>query len=136
MKTIMCAVDESDGASEAVAVARLLSKELGMRLVLAHVVDGGGGAGRGGVPALQEAQQLLERVACRNSLESSADRRAEVGNRAGELSRIAREEAAVVILIGSRNRYRRRLSQMSRLSAELTGTAPCPVVIVPSRSRR
>jgi nucleotide-binding universal stress UspA family protein len=139
MKTIVCAVDESPGAAEAVAVAARLSKALGLRLVLAHVVDGVGrsnGVGMSGVHAHQRGQRLLERVARAHSLESGADRRAEVGDRASELSRIAGEEAAVVMLVGSHNRYRRRRSLMSRLSAELRSTAPCPVVVVPPRPRR
>ena|SRR6266566_4405870 len=139
MKTIVCAVDESAGAAEAVVVAAGLSKDLGLRLVLAHVVDGyrrSNGAGIGGVQAHEGAQRLLERVARKHSLESAADRRAEVGDRASELSRIAGEEAAAVIVLGSRSQYWRRRNLMSGLSAELRNTAPCPVLIVPPRPRR
>ena len=64
------------------------------------------------------------------------DRRAEIGDLVSELSRIAGEEAAVVIVVGSRGRYRRGRSRLSRLSAELGSTAPCPVVVVPPRARR
>jgi nucleotide-binding universal stress UspA family protein len=139
MQTIVCAVDESLGAAEAVAVAAGLSKGLGLRLVLAHVVDGyrnTNGVGMGGVQAQEEGRRLLERVARKHSLESVADRRAEIGHRVSELSRIAGEEAAVVIVVGSRGRYRRRRSRLSRLSAELRSTAPCPVLVVPPRPRR
>lgn len=137
MQTIVCAVDESPGAAEAVSVAAGLSKDLRLRLVLAHVVDGRtNGVGTGGVLARQEGQRLLERVALNHSLESAADRRAEVGDRVSELSRIASEEAAVVIVVGSRSRYRRRRNLVSRLSAELRSTAPCPVLVVPPRPRR
>ena len=129
MQTIVCAVDESPGAAEAIAVAAGLSKRLGLRLVLAHVVDGyrrTNGADTDGVQAHRAGQRLLERVARKHSLESVADRRAEVGDRASELSRIAGEEAAVVIVVGSRSRYRRRRGRMSRLSAELTEHSPLP----------
>jgi nucleotide-binding universal stress UspA family protein len=139
MQTIMCAVDESPGAAEAVAVAARLSKDLRLRLVLAHVADGcrhTNGVGNGGVQAQEEGRRLLERAALKHSLESAADRRAEVGDRASELSRIAGEEAAVVILVGSRTGYRRRRSLMSRLSSELRSTAPCPVVVVPPHPLR
>ena len=139
MKTIVCAVNESAGAAEAIAVASGLSKNLGLRLVLAHVVDGhnrSNGVGVDGVEAQQGGQRLLERIARTHSLESGADRRAEVGDRASELSRIAGEEAAVAIVVGSRSRYRRRRSLVSGLSAELESTAPCPVLIVPPRPRR
>jgi nucleotide-binding universal stress UspA family protein len=139
LQTIVCAVDESPGAAEAIAVAAALSKGLGLRLVLAHVVDGyrrSNGVGMGRVQGHRGGQRLLERVARTHSLESAADRRAEVGDRASELSRIAGEEAAVVIVVGSRGRYRRRRGRLSRLSAELTSTAPCPVVVVPPGPRR
>jgi nucleotide-binding universal stress UspA family protein len=138
MKTIVCAVDESPGAAEAVAVAAGLSKDLGLRLVLAHVVDGYVRTDRVGVSSVQAqdgGQRLLERVTRKHSLES-ADRRAEVGDRASELSRIAGEEAAVVIVVGSRSQYRRRHNLVSGLSAELRSTAPCPVLVVPPRPRR
>ena len=139
MKTIVCAVDESPGAAEAIAVASGLSNDLGLRLVLAHVVDGyppTNGMTMGGIQAQDGGQRLLERIARTHSLEGGADRRAEVGDRASELSRIAGEEAAAVIVLGSHSRSRRRRSLMSRLSAELRSTAPCPVVVVPPRPRR
>jgi nucleotide-binding universal stress UspA family protein len=139
IKTILCAVDESSGAAEAVAVASGLSNDLGLRLVLAHVVDGYGrtnGAGMDDVQAQQGGQRLLARITCTYGLDGSADCRAEVGDRASELSRIAGEEAAALIVIGSHRRSRRRRNLMSRLSAELRSTAPCPVVVVPPRPRR
>ena len=137
LKTILCAVDESPGATEAVAVASRLSMDLGLRLVLAHVGDDhwpANGLSRGGAQA-QGGQRLLERIARKHSL-GSADRRAEVGDRVSELSRIAGEEAAVVIVVGSCSRSWRRRGLVSRLSVELRSTAPCPVVVVPPRPRR
>jgi len=139
MKTILCAVDESPGAAEAVVIAAGLSKDLGLRLVLAHVVDDyrrTNGGGRRDVQAQQGGQRLLEGVARKHSLENSADRRVEVGDRASELSRIASEEAAAVIVVGSRSHYRRRRNLVSGLSAELRTTASCAVVVVPPRPRR
>lgn len=137
MQTIVCAVDESPGAVEAIAVAAGLSKGLGLRLVLAHVVDGHRRTNRadsGAAQAQREGQRLLDRVAHEHNLESAADRRAEVGDRVSELSRIAGEEVAVLIIVGSRGRRRR--GRMSRLSTELTSTAPCPVLVVPPNPRR
>ena len=139
MRTIVCAVDESPGAAEAIAVAADLSMRLGLRLVLAHVVEGHRGtkgADPGGVQAHTTGQRVLEQVARTHNLESVADRRAEAGDRARELSRIASEEAAAVIVVGSRGRHRRGVGRLSRLSAELRSTAPCPVVVVPPLPRR
>ncbi|MFL5859647.1 MAG: universal stress protein [Solirubrobacteraceae bacterium] len=138
MQTIVCAVDESLGAAEAIAVAAGLSERLGLRLVLAHVVDGDrrtNGVRLGGLQAHQAGQRLLERIARKHNLEPT-DRRVEVGDRASALSRIASEEAAVVIIAGSRGRYRRGRGRLSRLSAELRSTAPCPIVVVPPHWRR
>jgi len=139
MQTIVCAVDESPGADEAIAVASGLSARLRLRLVLAHVVDGSrrtNGADTDSVQARQAGQRLLERIVRKHKLERAADRRAEVGDRASELSRIASEEAAVVILVGSPGRPRRGRARMGRLSVELRSTAPCPVVVVPPLPRR
>ena|SRR5690242_4825025 len=139
MKTILCAVDESTGAAEAVAVATSLSAQLGLRLVLAHVVTSYSPSNDRGVgcqPALVAGAQLLERVARKHGLDDRADRRAEAGDLVSELSRIAGEEAAVLILVGSSGVYRRRRFVLGRLSADLASTAPCPVVFVPPRPRR
>jgi nucleotide-binding universal stress UspA family protein len=139
MQTIVCAVSESSGGAEAIAVAAGLSKGLGVRLVLAHVVDGyrrSDGVEINGVQAHRAGQLLLDRAARRHSLENGVDRRVEVGDRARELSRIAGEEAATVIVVGSPDRYRRGRGRMSRLSAELRSTAPCPVLVVPPPPRR
>ena len=139
MPTIVCAVDESPGAAEAITVAVDLSKRLGLRLVLAHVVEGHRrtkGADPDGGQVHTTGQRVLEQVTRKHNLESGTDRRTEAGDRARELSRIASEEAAAVIVIGSRGRHRRRPGRLSRLSAELRSTAPCPVVVVPPRPRR
>jgi hypothetical protein len=88
----VCAVDESPGAAEAIAVAAGLSKGLGPRLVLAHVIDGCRHTNcpdTGSVQAHRTGQLLLERIARGHKLERGADRRAEVGDRASELSRVA-----------------------------------------------
>jgi nucleotide-binding universal stress UspA family protein len=135
MQTIMCGVDESRGAAEAIEVAAGLSKCLGLRLVLAHVVDQHC-VQPGGPQAHEAGTRLLERIARKHNLERAADRRAEVGDRASELSRIASEEAAVMIVVGSRGRHRRGRGRLSRLLLELRSTAPCAVVVVPPLPRR
>jgi nucleotide-binding universal stress UspA family protein len=137
IKTILCAVDESSGAAEAVAVAAGLSNDLGLRLVLAHVVEGYSRTnGVGMDDAQQGGQRLLARIVRTYGLDGSADCRVEVGDRASGLSRIAGEEAAALIVLGSHRRSRRWRSPMGLLSAELKSTAPCPVVVVPPRRRR
>jgi nucleotide-binding universal stress UspA family protein len=135
--TIVCAVDDSPGAIEALRVAGALSAGFDVRLVLAHAA--GGWAGPGGeslsmAQALEGGRRLVARVAREHKLK--AEQRVEVGEPAGALSRIAAEEAATVIVVGSRRQGRRRPKLRSALAPELAATAPCPVVVVPPPPRR
>jgi nucleotide-binding universal stress UspA family protein len=116
--TIICGVDASPGANEAVRAACELSEGLGLRLVLAHVATG----------PLSGAEQFLDRVVQLHGLQGRAERRAEVGTRSDLLLRIAAEEGADMIVVGaSRRRGRLRCA----LADEISGAATCPVVVVP-----
>ena len=140
MGTIICGVDESPGGVEALRVARHLSRDLDTRLVLAHVATGyaaGDGAeGLAAVQARQGAIRLLDRLAREHGVSADADHRAELGEPAEALARIAVEEGAMLIVVGSRRQGRRRRKLISALAGDLTGTAPCPVVVVPPGPRR
>lgn len=139
MGTILCGVDESPGAVEAVRVAARLSERLGLRLVLAHVAGGyrlaDGAEGLTSIQARQGATRLVERVTRELRLDQKAEQRSEVGDPAEELGRIAAEERADLIVVGSRRQgwWRRKL--LSGLARDLCATSPCPVVVVPPPSR-
>jgi nucleotide-binding universal stress UspA family protein len=130
--TIVCGIDASPGAVEALRVARTLSTDLNVRLVLVHIA-GGWAAGVEDSLTTKQARQggnkLLERAAGEQNL--GAERRVEVGEPAEALARIAAEEAATLIVVGSRRQGWRRPSLRSGLAGELVATAPCPVVVVP-----
>lgn len=135
MGTIVCAVDDSPEAEEALRVAMRLSDDSRLRLVVANVqerADAGSDHRRAG----QRGRQLLERLLANQGLNGNADKRVEIGERASELARVAAEEAASVILVGSRRRHRWRGRRTSKLTADLAATAPCPVVVVPPARRR
>ena len=137
MATIVCAIDDSPGAIEALRVAGALSAGFDVRLVLAHVASGWpspGGASLTTARALEGGRRLLERAAREHKLE--AEQRVEVGEPADALSRIAAEEGATVIVIGSRRQGRRQPKLRSALARELAATARCPVVVVPPPPRR
>lgn len=140
MATIVCGVDESPGGVDALRVARDLSHNLEVRLVLAHVAAGyraaEGAKGLGSVQARRGANRLLERLAREHGLTDGADHRVEVGEPAEGLARIAVEEGATIIVVGSRLHGRRRRKLLSALAGDLAGTAPCPVVVVPPEPRR
>lgn len=135
MGTLVCAVDDSPEAAEALRVAARLSRDAGLRLVVVHVEDtvGAGSALRGTAP--QRGRQFLDRLLAMQDLNGGVDRRVEVGAPAKELARVAAEEAASLILVGSRRRRWWR-SRTSSLTADLSATAGCPVVIVPPAAPR
>jgi nucleotide-binding universal stress UspA family protein len=136
MGTLVCAVDDSSGAEEALRIAARLSAEAGFRLVVAHVDDtvGAGSAFRRG--AQERGRQLLDRVLAAEGLNGSVDRRLEVGAPARELARVAAEEAASLLLVGSRRPRWWRRGGTSRLATDLAATTSCPVVVVPPAAPR
>jgi nucleotide-binding universal stress UspA family protein len=139
--TLVCAMTDGEESAEALELGAALSERLGLRLVLAHAVDGldGGGNGQGEsvtVKASREgAERRLERLAEEHGVARRAERRVAVGDPAGLLGQIAAEEAADVIVVGARARgWRRRLD--TRLADELESETPVPVLIAPPRGRR
>jgi nucleotide-binding universal stress UspA family protein len=137
--TLVCAVTEGGESSDALALGAEVSERLGLRLVLAHAVDGIGApdgdesvtmkAGR------QGAERRLARLAGEHGVAESADRRVAVGEPAALLGQIAAEEGADMIVVGARARgWRKRLE--SRLADELKTATPVPVLIAPPRARR
>ncbi|HEX3330791.1 MAG TPA: universal stress protein [Gaiellales bacterium] len=130
-RTLVCAVNETTGAKEALRTASRLSERLGMRLVAVHVLED--------VPlspaARREARaggvRLVDRMLAEQGI-WGADGRVAIGNPAEHIGRVAREERAELILIGSKPNGRRpRPPLRSRLATELPQRTPVPVVVVP-----
>jgi len=136
MGTIVCAVDNSPEAEEALRVAVRLSGDAGLRLVVVHVAQSIGTGADLRAAAEQHARQLLDRLLAAQGLNGGADKRLELGEPTNELARVAAEEAASVIVVGSRRRHWWRRLSTSKLTADLAATAPCPVVVVPPAARR
>jgi nucleotide-binding universal stress UspA family protein len=137
MAAIICGINDSPGALEALRVARLLSGQFEARLVLAYVADGWAGGSDESLTTSQARQgggRLLEQAAREHNLQ--AERRVEVGEPAEALARIAAEEAASLIIVGSRRQGRLRPRLRSTLADDLVASAPCPVVVVPPAARR
>ena len=136
MGTIVCAVDDSPEAEEALRAAVRLSGDAGLRLVAVHVEERADAGSNDRAAAEQRGRQLLDRLLAAQGLNGRVDKRVEVGERANELARVAAEEAASVILVGSRRRRWWRGRRTSKLTADLAATAACPVVVVPPARRR
>jgi len=142
--TIICGVDDSDEGRGAVALGVELSQRLGLRLVLAHVAQGfySHDAAEDGSESVAmkgdrvQAERLLVRLAEEYGITETAERRSGVGDRAALLGQIAAEEAADVILVGSRVRGWRGRGLKSSLAEELKAATPVPILIAPPSSRR
>jgi nucleotide-binding universal stress UspA family protein len=142
--TMICGVADNDEGRAAVELGIELSERLGLRLVLAHVAQGfyPHDAAEDGVESVAmrgdriQAERLLVRLAEEYGITETAERRSSVGDRAALLGQIAAEEAADVILVGSRVRGWRRRGLQSSLAEELKAATPVPILIAPPSSRR
>ncbi len=125
MGTIVCAVDDSPEAEEALRVAVRLSGDAALRLVVVHVekrtsrIDGR-------VRRSNAAGSCSTGSSPTQGLNGGADKRVEVGERANELARVAAEEAASVILVGSRGRHWWRRRSTSRLDGRASRDCGLP----------
>jgi nucleotide-binding universal stress UspA family protein len=137
--TVVCGVNESRAARHAARVAGALSEQLGLRLVLAHVVDGftvadGTVADDESVTTAQAREggkRLLDRLVAEQHI-SGAEQRIEIGDAAERLAEIAAEERAALILVGARAWGRRwRPTWRGDLSRDLARVTSCPVLVVP-----
>jgi nucleotide-binding universal stress UspA family protein len=142
--TIVCGVTDSDEGRGALVVAAELSERLGLRLVLAHVaetiapldVNVEGNESVTTRADREGAARLVARLAAEHGVGGNAEQRSAVGDPAALLGQIAAEEAADLIVVGSRARGRLRRGLESRLVRQLETATPVPVVIAPPRPRR
>jgi nucleotide-binding universal stress UspA family protein len=124
--TILCGVDDSQSARDALQLAAALSERLHLRLVVAHVSSR---------KSAEHARPLVSRLVTEAAPSAHADERVAVGDPAGRLAQIAAEEGADMIIVGSGRESRLRLRPGPMLASELESTTTCPVVIAPPQTR-
>jgi nucleotide-binding universal stress UspA family protein len=144
--TIVCGVTDCEEGRGALELAVELSQRLDLRLVLAHVAEGF--ASINGTDADPENESvtmkanrrggevLLARLAREYGVGDSAECRVAVGDPALLVGQIAAEEAADVILVGSRARRWPRRGLDSRLAEGLGSETPVPILIAPPATGR
>jgi nucleotide-binding universal stress UspA family protein len=133
--TIVCAVNETAGAAEALRAAAHLGRRLNMRLVAVHVVEDVPMSATARREARAGGIRLVNRVLAEQGA-STADRRVASGDPAEEIARIAEEERAELVVVGSQpNGRRARPPLRSRVATELAQMSPVPVVVVPPGMR-
>jgi nucleotide-binding universal stress UspA family protein len=140
--TLVCAITEGDESVNALELGADLSTRLGLRLVVAYAIDGIAALGStDGMESVsmkgdrQGAERRLARLVEDHGLDD-VERRIAIGEPAALLSEIAAEEAADLIVVGSRARGRLRRRLESRLARQLEDQTPVPVLIAPPRTRR
>lgn len=138
---MVCGVDGSRVAVEALRTARRLAGALGLRLVAAHVVAHVAVAAEArtvqapsfGADDLASGEALLERV-CAEADVPDAEQRVAVGRAAERLAELADEESAELIVVGSRGHRLLRAAIVGGVSSELIGLANCPVLVIPAQA--
>lgn len=141
--SIICGVDGSPESLHALRTAANLARRLDARLVAAHVADPigatfaydgvGSAAGLGRTPVLVE-REAAGAILARSLVDADADiaeQRVLSGNPAESLADIADEEAAMLIVVGSRGRGAFKTAFLGSVSNSLIGIARCPVLVVP-----
>jgi nucleotide-binding universal stress UspA family protein len=138
---VVCGVDGSRVAREALQTADELSRRLEMALVVAHVVEPLPVRGRPWEPP--DAETSAEDVAAgeaRLQQECSAagleyvERQVLVGRPAERLAELADDLDAALVVVGSRGHRLVQAALVGSVSSELLGLAPCPVLVLPARA--
>jgi nucleotide-binding universal stress UspA family protein len=122
--TIVCGVTATHEARAATQQAEALAMRLGLRLVLVHVVDADRRATDG----------AFERDALADSASSAAELRIVHGNRVDALARVAADEGADLIVLGSRT-HRPSGRLRCTLAQQLEAAQSVPVLIAPPATR-
>jgi len=146
--SIVCGVDGSPDSNAALVVATELAERLGTRLVLVHVTDPVPAyTARGPIAAMSRpapltvidglndaGERLIAEMAEAAGLEE-VEQRVVPGLAAERLADLADEEAADMIVVGSRGRGAFKAAVLGSVSSELIGVARCPVLVVPKGVR-
>jgi nucleotide-binding universal stress UspA family protein len=137
--TIVCGVTDSLDGRAAAQLAGALSARLGLRLVLAHVVDGLPNEALDSVTGQQlltGAERAMREIAQDLRGQNGTESRIAIGDRAERLAEIGAEEGADLIVIGSRTRGLRGRQLRCTLARELEGATLVPVLIAPPQTRK
>jgi nucleotide-binding universal stress UspA family protein len=140
MGPIVCCLDDSDGARRALATARELASGLGAELLLVHVAPPTEAPGVSAAAAgqarlrgeeLRTGEELLARLSREAGLSGRSRSRTAVGRAAETIVAVCEDEAAGLVVIGSRGRRGLTAAVLGSVSATVAATAPCPCVVVP-----
>ena len=139
-KTIVLALDGSEGSKKAIPVATELARQDGARIVIAHVEQDI--AGKGGGPIIATEDEIQSDIRSQaeelsaDGLEASVEvRNLMVGGPAHAIAEIADEANADLIVAGSHGHTALAGFLLGSVTQRLLNVANCPVLVVPSRDR-
>ena len=140
MKRLVCATDFSEGAAAAERQAAALARALGAELLLLHVASEAPlwreTLGTPAVRAVFEAQRkwatdvLAERAVALAAQGVTARGRLEVGVPWKEIVRVAADEGAEMIVMGTQGRTGLDRWLLGSVAERVVRRAPCPVLTV------
>ena len=142
--SILCGIDGSQHARLALRHAARLARVLGVRLVVAHVVQPPLSSASVGPTARQlmtipidallaSGEALLDKILEEEEV-IDATRRVVLGFPGDRLADLADEEGAELIVVGSRGRGAVKAALLGSVSTDVIGVARRPVLVVPSRA--
>ena len=133
-RTILFATDFSSASDEALPHAEALARQAGARLVIVHVEEPplayGGGELYYGIPEPDSARirQMLEAVKPAATDVPFVHRLA-LGDPAGEIVRLAADEGAELIVLGTHGRTGMLRFLMGSVAEAVVRRATCPVMV-------
>lgn len=132
--TMVCGVNDSPEGLALARIAAGLAEQLGLRLVLVHVVDVPDGP-HGDVRVRYEAtlsKRALEAIGPGLARRIQTETRVMFGDRAELLAQVAAEEGADLIVLGSQAHGLRGRHLRCALARELEAATPTPVLLAPA----
>jgi nucleotide-binding universal stress UspA family protein len=130
--TVLCGVDHSDGAMQALRVAADLCARLDLRLVVVNVVDQPAPLTAVAPEVVRAAEQALGRLVLETEAGREVEIRVAVGPAAKRLVEIADDEGAQMIIIGSRPARRWPRLGGGRLARMLARASSSAILVVPA----
>jgi universal stress protein A len=133
-KTILFPTDFSHASDAALAHAEALAKQQGARLSIVHVEEPplayGGGELYYGIPE-PSSERILEMLEDVTPADTSVPftHRLTMGDPAGEVVRLAEEEQADMIVLGTHGRTGLTRLLMGSVAEAIVRHAPCPVLV-------
>jgi nucleotide-binding universal stress UspA family protein len=142
-RSLVCGVNDSEGARAAARVAARMAERLSLKLILVHVGEVRAIAESPRVAAAaaldevdgRKAQYLLADIAVAEGL-GPVERRVQYGVPSEQLARVAEQEDAEMIVVGSRGRGALKAALLGSVSSNVLASARCPVLIVPPGAAR